>query len=257
MSSNAAVADGQIQRYESYLKADPENVLLWTNLGDLYHRAGRFDEAIACFEKCLMFDEGNLIARGRLANVLISKHEFSEAEKLLRGIMRGSDEQPALLHNLGLALFYQSKFREAQAEFEKARAGGLTTPSNLAYIVYSQHKQNDTGAALDTARTWLDESPGPATEGYVAMLEMDHGDMEAARARAQRVLSQVPDHPDAGVVMGTWHVERQEMDSAIAHFRRVVEAEPDNPRGWQGLGLVHMYRQDFPKAIESLEEGLR
>ena len=45
----------KIRRFESYIKTDPENELLWINLGDLYHESGRFDEAIACFEKCLIW----------------------------------------------------------------------------------------------------------------------------------------------------------------------------------------------------------
>ena len=247
----------EIARYESYIEADPENTLLWISLGDLYHRAGRHDEALASFEKCLLLDENNQIARGRLANVLITQHRFGEAERVLRQVIARSGEDPALLHNLGLTLFYQSKFDDANETFASARDAGLRLPRNLAYMVYSLHKQYETEAALDLAETWLKESPGPETEGYVSMLEMDHGDMDAARARADAVLAKAPDNPDANVVLGTWHVEQQQMDEALAYFQKVVRAEPDSPRGWQGQGLVYMYRRDFPRAIESVEKALQ
>lgn len=248
--------DDEIRRFEAYVKADPENARLWTNLGDLYHETGRFDEAIACYEKCLMFDEGNLIARSRLANVLISQHRFGEAERIIRGIMEQTGEDAALLHNLGLTLFYQNRFDEAEQTFKRARDAGLRAPKNLAYMVYSLHNMDNTAEALELAQTWLRESPGPATEGYISMLELDHGDMEAARHRAEQVLQQQPTNPDANVVLGTWHMENQHVAKAVEHYRQVVRSEPDNPRGWQGLGLAYMYQQNFPKAIESLEHAL-
>lgn len=245
----------KIRRFESYVKADPENELIWIDLGDLYHQTGRFDEAVACFEKCLTFDQGNMIARGRLANVLISQHRFGEAEEIIRSIVQQTGEDNALLHNLGLTLFYQSRFEEAWKTFRRAREQGLRAPVNLAYMIYSLHMQNDTQAALDLAPTWLEESPGPETEGYVSLVELDHGDMEAARRRAQQVVDQQSDNADANVVLGTWHMEQQDAAKATDHFRQVVTSQPDNPRGWQGLGLVHMFRQNFSEAIKTFEKA--
>jgi Flp pilus assembly protein TadD len=102
----------------------------------------------------------------------------------------------------------------------------------------------------------MELAPGPESEGYVSMLQMDHGDMEEAWQRAEAVLKIQPDNPDANVVMGTWRMEHQHADSALAHFQKVVEREPDNPRAWQGLGIVYMYRQDFAQAIRHLEKAL-
>jgi tetratricopeptide (TPR) repeat protein len=257
MNAKADITAAEVRRFEAYVKADPKNALLWTNLGDLYHQAGRVDEAVACYEKCLMLDEANMIARGRLANALITQHRFDEAEKIIRSILTRSGDDPTLLHNLGLTLFYQRRFDEAQRAFERARAIGLRAPKNLAYIVYSLHKKNDTGAALSLAKTWLDESPGTATEGYVAMLELDHGDVDAARARAERVLRAEPANPDANVVLGIACLEQQDTAGAIGHYERAVSTEPDNPRAWQGLGLAHLHRRNLPQALEALQKAQR
>ncbi|HLQ26273.1 MAG TPA: tetratricopeptide repeat protein, partial [Acidiferrobacterales bacterium] len=73
-----------IERYEGYIKVDSRNPLLWLNLGDLYHQAARFDQAIACYERCLLHKPGHAPARSRLASVMISLHRFDQAEKLLK-----------------------------------------------------------------------------------------------------------------------------------------------------------------------------
>lgn len=254
IEANTAMTN-EIRRFESYIKADPENPLLWVKIGDLYHQAGRFEDAIACFEKCLIFDDGDMVARGRLANVLISQHRFAEAENMIRGIIETTGEDAPLMHNLGLTIYYQSRFAEAHQFFQKARDAGLNTPQTLAYMVYSLHHENKTTEALELANTWIEEAPGPQTEGYVAMLEMDHGDMEKATQRAQQVFELQPDNADANVVLGTWHMEHQESTRAQAHFEQVVQSEPDNTRGWQGLGLVSMYQQDLKQAIEYFEKA--
>ncbi len=256
MTSNSGktTAD-EISRYESYLKADPENTNLWITLGDLYHQSGSFDEAIACYEKCQLLDENNLVCRSRLANVMISQHRFAEAEQNLIGVLEKTGEDVALLHNLALSQFYQLRFEEAQQAFLKARELGLSAPKNLAYLIYSLHNHGDTDAAMELSKTWLQEAPGPATEGYVSMLEMDHGDMDAARQRAEQVIQQQPNNPDASVVLGTWNMEQQEDTQAADYFKRVIDAEPDNPRGWQGLGLVYMYQQNLDEAFKALEQA--
>ncbi len=246
----------EIERYESYVEADPENSLLWISLGDLYHRAGRFDNAIACYEKCLLFDEDDLVARSHLANALISQHRFTAAEQVLDSVLRATPDDPVLLHNLGLTRFYQRRWADALDAFRAAHDHGLEDTRNLEYLVYATHHSDDTDGALALARQWLEAAPGPRTEGYVSMLEMDHGDMHAATERAQNVLRQEPDNPDASIVVGTWQIEQQEIDAAIEYFERVIRIEPDSPRGWQSLGMAYLYQRDFPRAIATFEKAL-
>lgn len=257
MSEQQAGADpAAIERYESFIKVDPENQLIWIGLGDLYHQGGRFDDAVACYEKCLQLDQNNLAARSHLANVLISLQRFDEAEKILDGVIDRENDNPALWHNLGLSRYYQRRWSDALQAFERAQAAGLDSVQNQAYLVYALHHSDDTEKALEQAKRWIEAAPGPATEGYVAMLEMDHGDMEAATERARQVLREQPENPDANVVVGTWMVEQQEIDQALDYFRRVLQQEPDSPRGWQGLGMTYLYNRDFPRAIENFEKAL-
>lgn len=256
--NNANPSSDAIARYESYLSADPENTLLWISLGDLHHQAGHLEQAAACYEKGLELDNHNAIARGRLANVMLTQHRFAGAEQAYRQLIEASENpEPALSHNLGLALYYQKRWPEALEAFQQAKADGLREPKNLAYIVYCLHHCAQTAEALEAARQWLEAAPGANTEGYIAMLEMDHGDMQSAYQHATKVLAQHPANPDAGVVVATWMIEQQQIDRAIDHFKQVVDAEPDNSRGWQGLGLGYLYQQDYAKAIQSLNKALQ
>src|SRR5258706_16374656 len=99
-----------IGKYESYIKADSHNPLLWVALGDLYHQAGRFEEAIASFERSQIESPQGSATHSRIASVRISQHRFAEAEGILRDLLRSEPASAPLLYNLGLAQFYQDKW---------------------------------------------------------------------------------------------------------------------------------------------------
>src|SRR5712671_1919122 len=101
-----------IGKYESYIKADSSNPLLWVALGDLYHRAGRFEEAVASFERSEIESPRGSAAKSRIAAVRISQHRFAEAEAILRELLEAEPQDAALLYNLGLAQFYQDRWPE-------------------------------------------------------------------------------------------------------------------------------------------------
>jgi tetratricopeptide (TPR) repeat protein len=252
MTSNPDLQDA-IARFESYLQADPANALLWVEVGDLYHRSGRFDEAIACFEKALMATPGLAPARSRIASVLISLHRFSEAETLLRQLVEEGDHAPALLHNLGLTLYFQRRWGEAQECFQAAESGGLHAPGNLRYLAQSLHHQGEMEHAIATCEEWVKLSNSAQSKGFLAVLEMDNGNMGAASQLAREVLAQDPDNTDAEVVVGTAAIENQDIAEALQHFDHVVRIEPDNGRGWLGLGLAHLHEQQHDQAITELQ----
>src|SRR5258706_2483348 len=107
-----------IERFRGYLELDPANPRLWINLGDLQHRSGNWTEAVQCYETCLRHAPDDPIARARLAEVMISRHQFAKAETLLAGLLNETKRpDPALMHNLGLVLYHQRRFAEAELAF--------------------------------------------------------------------------------------------------------------------------------------------
>ncbi len=247
MSSDAL--QNQIARYESFAKADPQNILLLIALGDLYHRAGRLEDARARFAQALFTEPDSEIARGRLASVAISQHEFSQAEEIIKSVP-GYEDSRALLNNLSIALCHQEKWREARDLLAPLFQQGVTRDEipNLKYLIYALHHLEEEAHALEVAQSWYAMDESTDARGLVALLEMDLGDMESARRHAEEVLQRDPENTDAHMVAGFWRTEQQEIDTARRHFQKVVAADPASERGWQGLGLSFMYDQNFAEA---------
>lgn len=253
----------RIDRYESYVRADPGNPLLWVNLGELYHQVSRFDEAIACFERCLHDHPQFTSARGHLAAVMISQHRFDDAERVLRGLLREASDNSALLFNLGISLYYQKRWPEAERAFSDAQARGLSTPESYAYRARCRHYAGDMEQAIRFARQWVDAAgdghadDNSESRGYLALLYMDQGDLTRARQLAGEVLLASPENIHAGLVMGTASIEAQEIVRAAEQFERILAREPDNSRAWLGIGLARLYQQRHEDAIAALEKAVQ
>src|ERR1051325_5038629 len=173
-----------LEKPESYIKADPHNALLWVAMGDLYHRAGRLEEALASFERSQLEAPESPAAKSRIASGRISQHRFAEAESILRELAGAQPDSAALLYNLGLAQFYQDKWREAQASFDRALALGLKTRDNLAYLTRSLHPLGKTREAIGSCEQWLAQAPGDDARAYLALLP--RGGRNTPRARGPR-----------------------------------------------------------------------
>ena len=260
MPTPHAATPSAIERHESYLRADPDNTTLRVALADLYHRAGRFDDALACLQPCLERAPAHAVARARVASVLISQQRFSEAEALLAPLTRETGDG-ALLHNLGIAQYQQRRFADARTSFERAGTALAATDAaaqaaNARWLTLACHHLGDTAAALESGRRWA-ERGGDEAAGYLALVEMDHGDMAAAHQRAASVLARDPGNSNAAIVEAMWATETQEFDTAQSLFEGVAGHEQDNPRAWVGIGLGHLLQERHAAAIEAFETAAR
>jgi tetratricopeptide (TPR) repeat protein len=244
-----------IGRYESYVRADPGNPLLWLNLGDLYHKASRLDEAIACFERCLHDHPEYSSARSQLASVMLTQHRFPEAERVLRQLLRESKPDASLFFNLGLSLYYQQCWPEAEEYFAKAKALGLASPDCYAYLARCRHYAGDMTQAIQLCQQWVDAAHDAESRGYLALLHMDHGDVAEAAKLAEEVLRSSPENTHAALVLGTASIESQEIARASEQFERILAREPDNARAWLGIGLARLYQQQHAAAVTALEKA--
>jgi tetratricopeptide (TPR) repeat protein len=252
-----APADEKIALYESMLEADPDNTLIKLNLYDLYHRAGRFDDAIAGFEGCLEDPAFGDTAKGQLAQVRLSQGDYEAAESLLGELISAGQNDAALHHNLGIALYCQQRWEEAGRAFTNAGELGLTGGNNLRYLAFSLHRQDQPEAARDAVQQWLDQGPSDDAAGYLSVLELELGDREAAQQAADLALEQNPDNADANWVKSVGFMDQQEMDKAERLLLRVLDKQPESFRALNGLGMVYYYRQEFDKAIQFMERALK
>lgn len=245
----------QIQRFSSFLQLDPDNTALLLEMGELYHRAGRHEDALTYLVRLLELDPGSVVAQSRIASVYLAQHRFAEASAILEGLAAAGERGAALDHNLGLALFFQERYEEAAQRFAAARDAGLDSATNAKFLAYCLHHEGDLEGANAACEAWVAGDAGPAGRAYLALLSFDGGDRERARELAMQVLQEAPDSADANTVAGTLALEDQDIDGASAHFDTVLAQDPVNGRALLGYGLTRLHRDDHAGAIAALSKA--
>lgn len=143
-----------MQEYEDFLKLNADWPAENINLGNLYMRQGKIDEAIAAYQRAISLDPLFIGAYANLADAYRQQKRDDEGEKQLRKGLSLIPDAADLHHALGLLLV--RKGDKATALQELAQAGKLA-PDNARYAyVYgialnSMGKQHEALAVLKEA----------------------------------------------------------------------------------------------------------
>jgi tetratricopeptide (TPR) repeat protein len=114
---------GRFEEAEPFLRralAGLDDALTHYNLGALLAATGRFDEAIAEYEKAVERDPFDPDTRTNLAAVLVRKGKLAPASRELQRALELDPENVGALTNLGLVYAEQGQFDRAAAQFEAA-----------------------------------------------------------------------------------------------------------------------------------------
>ena len=146
-----AGAEETLQRALQLAPEDPqaESLLGWAQM-----LQEKYDEALMQFQKVLMREPSNALARINLGYICLKKRIFGEAiEHLSRAIRLNSDRKATLYANFYLGLVYLERdmFEDAQTFFQKALALG---PNLLEAYFELGRAYWFNGQREDALRTW-------------------------------------------------------------------------------------------------------
>ena len=112
-----------LARYEEAMKYSLDFSHGGGNLGNLYMRQGKPEQAEAMYRKALKIDDLYIPAKGNLALLLNAQGRNEEAEKLLREILEAYPDRYEIAYNLGLLLGEMGRYEEAADYLEQAVQG--------------------------------------------------------------------------------------------------------------------------------------
>jgi Flp pilus assembly protein TadD len=120
--SGAHDLPGAIEAYQDGLKVAPSETVMLADLGALYQRTGRIDEAQKLFESWAARDPKSQVAANNLAMLLVSYHtdgaSLDRAQTLTSGFANASNGD--LLDTAGWVQFKRGNFSEALSVLRRA-----------------------------------------------------------------------------------------------------------------------------------------
>lgn len=125
-------AQGEFVRLLGETEKSGQISIITTNLGTVYSRQGRWEDAITAYRKALSLDSKNITAIYNLGSVETKLGNYAEAEKIFRRGYEIDPSNPFILNGLAYAWAQQEKNLETALSYaEKALA---TNPENSEFL---------------------------------------------------------------------------------------------------------------------------
>jgi tetratricopeptide (TPR) repeat protein len=99
---------------------EPENPLLWLNLGVAQQRTGDYDEAIDSFSRAIFIEDNLAEAWVSMGLIYYETEQFELSEECYHSALMLDDNAPKTWNNLGVLYFVEGSFEEARHCFEEA-----------------------------------------------------------------------------------------------------------------------------------------
>jgi len=109
-----------IPLFREALILEPENPLLWLNLGIAQQKTGEYTEAIESFQRSLVIDDELTEAWHSMGLIYYELNEFELAQECYQSALDRNDKDPKIWNNLGVVYFNRDDFEKARNCFEKS-----------------------------------------------------------------------------------------------------------------------------------------
>jgi Flp pilus assembly protein TadD len=190
--------------YSTSLQASPQSYVLYHNLGVAQEDAGRFDRAIALYEKSIDLKPDYIKARRDVANLYLRSKRLPDADRAYTEFLRYSPED-----------------REAQL--------------NLAHVRLAQ---GNTQSAVMLLRTLVNHYPdyfeAQVDLGVALFAEKD----PEARTHLEAALRLKPDSAEAAYDLGVLEEDAGHIEEAVQLYRRTLLYRPENRNAAERLRAV-------------------
>lgn len=247
----------RIDRLQSFLAQDPDNLNLLADLGDEAIRCGDLATARAAVGHALELQPGDPYFMLRQSSIAIAARNFDEAIAITARLLEAGHRDAAVRYNHAYALFSARRFAEAKELLVELHAEDPSNAMVARLLIRAHHYLGELAEAIEVARRHLDSHPQDGdVAGMLSLLYFDTEDMAQAREWSLRAMSLAPDNIDALLAAGGVALAAENAEEARMLVQRGVQVQPRNGRAWLNLGLADMLELDLSAAREKLTRAV-
>ena len=250
--------DDAIEAYLESIRLNPNNAISHHNLGTALQSKGRMTEAISYLEATLRIDSNYYDAHLSIGNIYFDKNDFEGAEKEYRKAIAINSQRAVSHYMLAKTLVNLNRLDEATQEYELAIQ--LAPKLSRAYV--------DLGVILNQQGK-LEESLARFTEAAIidptmTLAHSNRGDVlfdlqrfEESRDAFQEAIVNDPKWAVAHRYLGLIHIRKREFEQAIAPLKRAIELDPSAADAHMALGSAFAELGRNKEAIEEFHAAIK
>src|SRR5215471_1158213 len=245
--------------YLLLLKVDPGWAEAIVNLGIVYNREGKTEEAIDAFKQATIIDPQSDQAARLLIMTLFARNKFAEVASMAGKLLGAAPDDPALLEIAGRAYLNQREYPDALKALE-ARAK-LQPESAEIYQLLGEARDNvnDSEGALREFRHAIALLGGTP----LADIHFDSGYVlwklrryEEARVEFELELKGNPNHLASVYYLGNIALSRNDIASALPLLERAAQAMPESFAARYDLGKALLRSEAIARAEQELRTAI-
>jgi tetratricopeptide (TPR) repeat protein len=221
--------DQGIQLLEQEMQKYPTRTDYHLALGNTAVRAGKYDLAIAEFQKVLNATDRSSKASGdlylRLGETYRRKGDLNNSIAALQNARTSMPDSTVVISTLALALDSAGRKQEAKAAYEQCLK--------------------------------IEPRNGVALNNLAFLLAENNGDLDQALTYAQRAKQLLPQLFEVSDTLGWIYLKKQLTDQAIDQFRDIVAKQPQHSTYRYHLGMAYAQKGDRMKAVQELNVALK
>jgi tetratricopeptide (TPR) repeat protein len=152
--------------FRKALIIEPENPLLWLNLGIAEQRTGDYDEALNSFQRAVSIEDHLAEAWVSMGLIYYELEQFDLSEECYHAALEREGDAPKTWNNLGVLYFTEGSYEEARHCFEEAVSLAPLYYEALYNLRDTCRELEDYRAAAEFERI-LSEIAGRMAPGYL------------------------------------------------------------------------------------------
>ena len=228
------------------------------NLGNALFEQGKFEDALAHYDRAIALQEDFAQAHSNRGNALQRLRRFAEAEGAYRRAIALQPGSAEAWNNLGTCLRELKRLEEAETVYRKAlelNSNSAEILANLALAVKALGRLDEAASLM--RRALIIAQHRDKFHVYYASVLLDQKKIDEAAVALGRALALNPNNHDAVHLMGCVAFERGDLDAALASYRRALTLKPDFVDAYNNMGNVLKDLGQLQEAQEAYLEALR
>src|SRR5688500_18669323 len=175
----------------------------------------------------------------------------------LRAASRASGSDAAVQTEYGLALLRAGRYREAQAQLQRAARLSRGSPEALYLVARVSFEQGDNRAARNACRA-LERAgrDAPLTRVCRARAALVWNRSALAFEELEAAIAADANHVEAQVALGDAHRLRAEVEQAERAYRRAIELDARRADAYVGLGRLYAGAGRRADAVTALRRAV-
>jgi tetratricopeptide (TPR) repeat protein len=225
--------------FQAILELDAKDTDARTNLGILYQRQNRWEEAGQSYKAVLEVEPGNFTARFNLALILVRQKKIDDAAVEMEMANSLSPGNAEVLERLGDIYSYQNHYDKAATSYKAAAAKEQKRAELFTKLAFSLAKLKRNAEAASALEQSVVIEPKNADAYY--MLGDLYSEMQRYNesiAAYQASLKLDPNQKEVHYNLGTLFAELKQLGEARSELKAAVDLDPDYAAAWSNLAIV-------------------